>query len=78
MTATSGSGFALMIEGIGLAELRKLRRIVLGRKTGPAVGLPTRTEQGELLFAIRSGTGVPQGSPSSGDGGRRFPSGDKA
>ncbi len=31
--------------------------VVLGERPGPAVGLPTRTEQGELLFAIRAGTG---------------------
>ncbi len=58
MTATSGSGFALMVEGIGLAGITETPAvIVLGQRPGPAVGLPTRTEQGELLFAIRSGTG---------------------
>jgi 2-oxoglutarate ferredoxin oxidoreductase subunit alpha len=58
MTATSGSGFALMIEGIGLAGITETPAVVvLGERPGPAVGLPTRTEQGELLFAIRSGTG---------------------
>jgi len=30
---------------------------VLGQRPGPAVGLPTRTEQGELLFVINAGTG---------------------
>ena len=58
MTATSGSGFALMIEGIGLAGITETPVVVvLGQRPGPAVGLPTRTEQGELHFAIRSGTG---------------------
>jgi 2-oxoglutarate/2-oxoacid ferredoxin oxidoreductase subunit alpha len=58
MTATSGSGFALMVEGIGLAGITETPAvIVLGERPGPAVGLPTRTEQGELLFAIRTGTG---------------------
>lgn len=58
MTATSGSGFALMVEGIGLAGITETPVvIVLGERPGPAVGLPTRTEQGELLFAIRVGTG---------------------
>lgn len=58
MTATSGSGFALMVEGIGLAGITETPAvIVLGQRPGPAVGLPTRTEQGELLMAIRVGTG---------------------
>ena len=58
MTATSGSGFALMVEGIGLAGITETPAVVvLGERPGPAVGLPTRTEQGELLFAIRVGTG---------------------
>jgi 2-oxoglutarate/2-oxoacid ferredoxin oxidoreductase subunit alpha len=58
MTVTSGSGFALMVEGLGLAGITETPAVVvLGQRPGPAVGLPTRTEQGELLFAIQSGTG---------------------
>jgi 2-oxoglutarate/2-oxoacid ferredoxin oxidoreductase subunit alpha len=58
MTATSGSGFALMIEGIGLSGMTETPAvIVLGQRPGPAIGLPTRTEQGELLLAINTGTG---------------------
>jgi 2-oxoglutarate ferredoxin oxidoreductase subunit alpha len=58
MTVTSGSGFALMEEGFGLAGITETPVVVvLGERPGPGVGLPTRTEQGELLFAIRSGTG---------------------
>jgi 2-oxoglutarate ferredoxin oxidoreductase subunit alpha len=58
MTATSGSGFALMVEGLGLSGITETPAvIVLGQRPGPAVGLPTRTEQGELLFAIHAGTG---------------------
>jgi 2-oxoglutarate/2-oxoacid ferredoxin oxidoreductase subunit alpha len=58
LTATSGSGFALMVEGIGLAGMTETPAvIVLGERPGPAIGLPTRTEQGELLFAIRGSTG---------------------
>jgi 2-oxoglutarate/2-oxoacid ferredoxin oxidoreductase subunit alpha len=58
MTATSGSGFVLMIEGIGLAGITETPVVVvLGQRPGPAVGLPTRTEQGELLLAIHGGTG---------------------
>jgi 2-oxoglutarate/2-oxoacid ferredoxin oxidoreductase subunit alpha len=58
ITATSGSGFALMVEGLGLSGIAEIPAVVvLGERPGPAVGLPTRTEQGELLFAIRVGTG---------------------
>lgn len=58
MTVTSGSGFALMTEGLGLAGITETPAvIILGQRPGPAVGLPTRSEQGELLFAIHAGTG---------------------
>jgi len=58
MTVTSGDGFALMTEGLGLAGITETPVvIVLGQRPGPAVGLPTRTEQGELGFAIHSGSG---------------------
>lgn len=58
MTMTSGSGFCLMVEGLGLAGITETPAVVvLGQRPGPAIGLPTRTEQGELLFAIYSGTG---------------------
>ena len=58
MTATSGDGFALMTEGFGLAGGTETPVvIVLGQRPGPAVGLPTRTEQGELKFAIYGGSG---------------------
>jgi 2-oxoglutarate ferredoxin oxidoreductase subunit alpha len=58
MTATSGGGFALMVEGISLAGMTETPVvIVLGQRTAPATGLPTRTEQGDLLFAINAGHG---------------------
>lgn len=58
MTATSGDGFALMTEGYGLAGATETPVvIVLGQRPGPAVGLPTRTEQGELTFAVYGGSG---------------------
>ncbi|MDO8472837.1 MAG: 2-oxoacid:acceptor oxidoreductase family protein, partial [Dehalococcoidia bacterium] len=58
MTATSGSGFCLMVEGLGLAGITETPTVVvLGQRPGPAVGLPSRTEQGELLFACYAGTG---------------------
>ena len=58
LTATSGDGFALMTEGLGLAGITETPVvIVIGQRPGPAVGLPTRTEQGELRFAIYGGSG---------------------
>ncbi len=53
MTATSGGGFSLMVEGLGMAAMAELPVvIVLAMRPGPATGFPTRTEQAELLFAI--------------------------
>ncbi len=58
MTATSGDGFALMTEAFGLAGMTETPVvIVVGQRPGPAVGLPTRTEQGELGFVIYGGSG---------------------
>ncbi len=55
MTATSGSGFCLMVEGLGLAGITETPVVVLnGQRPGPAVGLPTRTEQGDLEFVIHA------------------------
>jgi len=58
MTATSGGGFALMVEGLSLAGMTETPVvIVLAQRPGPATGLPTRTAQGDLLFAISAGHG---------------------
>jgi len=58
MTATSGGGFALMVEAISLAGMTETPMvIILGQRPGPATGLPTRTAQGDLLFAIHAGHG---------------------
>ncbi|MFP3870025.1 MAG: 2-oxoacid:acceptor oxidoreductase subunit alpha [Syntrophobacteria bacterium] len=58
MTATSGGGFALMVEGVSLAGMTETPLvIVLGQRPGPATGLPTRTAQGDLLFAVNAGHG---------------------
>jgi len=55
MTATSGSGFCLMVEGLGLAGITETPIVVVeGQRPGPAVGLPTRTEQGDLLFMLHA------------------------
>jgi 2-oxoglutarate ferredoxin oxidoreductase subunit alpha len=58
MTATSGGGFALMVEGLSLSGMIETPIvIVLAQRPGPATGLPTRTAQEDLLFAIRAGHG---------------------
>jgi 2-oxoglutarate ferredoxin oxidoreductase subunit alpha len=58
MTATSGGGFSLMVEGLSLAGMTETPIvIVISQRPGPATGLPTRTEQGELEFAIHGGHG---------------------
>jgi 2-oxoglutarate/2-oxoacid ferredoxin oxidoreductase subunit alpha len=58
MTATSGGGFCLMVEALSLAGMTETPMVVvLGQRVGPAIGLPTRTEQGELLFALHAGHG---------------------
>lgn len=58
MVTTSGGGFALMVEAISLAGALESPLVVhLGQRPGPATGLPTRTEQGDLLFALFSGHG---------------------
>jgi 2-oxoglutarate/2-oxoacid ferredoxin oxidoreductase subunit alpha len=55
MTATSGSGLCLMVEGIGLAGMTETPIVIIdGQRPGPAVGLPTRTEQGDLQFVIHA------------------------
>jgi len=58
LASTSGGGFALMVEGLSLAGMIESPMVVhIGQRPGPATGLPTRTEQGELLFALYSGHG---------------------
>jgi 2-oxoglutarate ferredoxin oxidoreductase subunit alpha len=58
MTGTSGGGFALMVEGLSLAGITETPIVIaLGQRPAPATGLPTRTEQGELLFALHAGHG---------------------
>lgn len=53
MTATSGGGFSLMVEGLGMAAMAELPVVIaIAMRPGPATGFPTRTEQAELLFAI--------------------------
>ncbi len=58
MTSTSGGGFALMQEGVSLAGMIELPIVIhIAQRPGPATGLPTRTEQGDLSLAVYSGHG---------------------
>lgn len=55
MVATSGGGFSLMAEGLGLAGMTETPIvIVLGMRPGPASGMPTWSGQGDLLFAVNA------------------------
>ncbi|MDY6839306.1 MAG: 2-oxoacid:acceptor oxidoreductase subunit alpha, partial [Thermodesulfobacteriota bacterium] len=58
MVATSGGGFALMVEGVSLAAMTETPVvIVVAQRPGPATGLPTRTEQGDLELVLHAGHG---------------------
>jgi len=58
LVSTSGGGFALMAEGLSLAAMTETPLVIhLAQRPGPATGLPTRTEQGDLLLALYSGHG---------------------
>jgi 2-oxoglutarate ferredoxin oxidoreductase subunit alpha len=58
MTGTSGGGFALMVEGLSLAAMTETPIVIaLGQRPAPSTGLPTRTEQGDLLFALHTAHG---------------------
>ncbi len=55
---TSGPGFALMTEALGFAGLTETPLVIsLYQRGGPSTGLPTRTEQGDLRFALGAGHG---------------------
>lgn len=58
MTGSSGGGFALMTEAMSLAGITELPAVIVNaQRPGPATGLSTRTEQGDLRFVIHSGHG---------------------
>jgi len=53
VTSTSGPGVALKTEAIGLAVMTELPLIVINvQRGGPSTGLPTKTEQADLLQAL--------------------------
>ncbi len=58
MTATSGGGFALMVEALGLAAMTETPLVVVeAQRPGPSTGLPTRTGQEDLLFVLHASQG---------------------
>lgn len=58
MVATSGGGFALMVEGLSWAGMIEAPVVIdLGMRVGPSTGMPTWSEQGELRFVIQAGHG---------------------
>jgi 2-oxoglutarate ferredoxin oxidoreductase subunit alpha len=58
MTATSGGGFCLMTEALGLAGMTETPVVIVeAQRPGPSTGMPTRTEQGDLLFMLRASQG---------------------
>ncbi|MFA5339293.1 MAG: 2-oxoacid:acceptor oxidoreductase subunit alpha [Candidatus Omnitrophota bacterium] len=58
MCATSGGGFALMVEGLSLAGMLETPIVAVdAQRPAPATGFPTRTEQADLDFLIHAGHG---------------------
>jgi len=58
LVTTSGGGFALMVEGLSLAGMIETPVVIhIGQRPAPATGLPTRSGQEELLFAVHAGHG---------------------
>ena len=58
MTATSGGGFALMAEALGMMGLMEVPAVIFeSQRCGPSTGLPTYTEQADLLFALHASQG---------------------
>ena len=58
MTATSGPGFSLMQEGIGLAVMTETPIVIVeAMRGGPSTGVPTRPWQGDVIQAMRGSHG---------------------
>jgi 2-oxoglutarate/2-oxoacid ferredoxin oxidoreductase subunit alpha len=58
MCATSGGGFALMTEALGAAAMMEVPLVCIDvQRAGPATGVPTKTEQGDLWQALGAGQG---------------------
>lgn len=58
LVATSGGGFCLMTEGLGLAAMTETPLVIVeGMRPGPATGLPTWSGQGDLQFVLHAHQG---------------------
>src|SRR3990170_2532726 len=58
MTATSGPGFSLMTELMGLASMAEVPCVIVdAQRAGPSTGMPTKLEQGDLFQALYGGHG---------------------
>lgn len=58
MTATSGGGFSLMVEALGMGGICEVPLVcVEAQRPGPSTGLPTRTEQCDLQFVLHASQG---------------------
>jgi 2-oxoglutarate/2-oxoacid ferredoxin oxidoreductase subunit alpha len=58
MCATSGGGFALMTEALGAASMMEIPLVCIDvQRAGPATGVPTKTEQGDLWQVLGAGQG---------------------
>lgn len=58
MTGTSGGGFSLMTEAVGLAGMLETPVVIVSvQRGGPSTGLPTKTEQGDLFQVLSAGQG---------------------
>lgn len=58
MTATSGPGLSLMVEGIGFAAMAEIPIVIVDvQRAGPSTGLPTAHEQGDIDLATHPSHG---------------------
>ncbi len=74
MCATSGGGFSLMVEGLGMAGMTETPLVVVeAQRSGPSTGLPTKTEQGDLNLMLGAGQGdFPRAILAPADAGEAF------
>ncbi len=58
MTGSSGGGFSLMVEALGLAGMMEIPIVIYeSQRPGPSTGLPTKTEQGDLNLVLGASQG---------------------
>ncbi len=58
MVATSGGGFSLMVEALGLVGMTETPLVIVeAQRSGPSTGLPTRTAQADLEFVLHASQG---------------------